>query len=52
MIFTLNRYLSLFHFCFELPFKEISFCSSFEKYFDTHPKQKLYQPMLSFALNL
>ena len=35
-----------------LPFKEISFCSSFEKYFDTHPKQKLYQPMLSFALNL
>ena len=33
-------------------FKEISLCSSFGKSFDALPKQKLYQLMLSFALNL
>ena len=31
---------------------EISFCSPFVKSFDTLPKQKLYQHMLSFALDL
>ena len=35
-----------------VPFKEISLCSSFVKSFDMLPKQKLYQLMLSFALNL
>ena len=34
------------------PLKEISLCSSFKKSFDTLPNQKLYQLMLSFALNL
>ena len=33
-------------------FKEISHCSSFAKPFDTLPKQKLNQVMLTFALNL
>ena len=37
---------------YTVPFKEISFCSSFVKSFDMLPKQKLYQLMLSFALNL
>ena len=32
-------------------FKEISFCSSFVKPFNTLPKQNLYQLMLSFVLN-
>ena len=35
-----------------IPFKEISLCSSFIKSFDMLPKQKLYQLMLSFTLNL
>ena len=32
-------------------FKEISLCSYFVKSFDMLPKQKLYQVILSFALN-
>ena len=32
---------------YTVPFKEISLCSSFVKSFDTPPKQKLYQIMLS-----
>ena len=36
---------------FSVPVKEISLCSSFLKPFDMLPKQKLYQHMLSFALN-
>ena len=35
-----------------VPFKEISLSSSFVKRFHTFPNQKLYQLMLSFALNL
>ena len=31
---------------------QLSLCSSFVKYFDIFPKQKLNQLMLSFALNL
>ena len=34
---------------YTVPFKEVSICSSFVKSFDTLPKQKLYQLMLSFA---
>ena len=34
-----------------VPFNEISLCSSFVISFDTLPKQKLYQLVLSFALN-
>ena len=34
------------------PFKEISLFSSFVKSFDTLPKQRLYQFMLSLTLNL
>ena len=34
------------------PFKKISLCLSFAKSFDMLPKQKLYQLMLSFALDL
>ena len=37
---------------YTVPFKEISLCSSFVKYFDMLPKQKLYQFVLSFAFNL
>ena len=37
---------------YTLPFKEISLCLSFVKSFDTLPKQKLYQLILSFTLNL
>ena len=37
---------------YTVPFKEISLCSLFVKSFDRIPKQKLYQLMLSFALNL
>ena len=37
---------------YTVSFKEISLCSSFVKSSDTLPKQKLYQHMLSFALNL
>ena len=37
---------------YTVPFKETSLCSSFVKSFDTLPKQKLYQLMLSFALKL
>ena len=33
-------------------FNEISLCSSFVKSFDMLPKEKLYQLILSFALNL
>ena len=33
-------------------FKEISLTSSFVKFCDTFPKQKLHQLMLSFALNV
>ena len=35
-----------------VPFKEISLCLSFVKSFTAFPKQKLYQLMLSFTLNL
>ena len=35
-----------------VPFKKISLCLSFVKSFDMLPKQKLCQPMLSFALYL
>ena len=35
-----------------VPFNEILLCLSFGKSCDTLPKQKLYQLMLSFALNL
>ena len=34
---------------YTVPFKEVSICSSFVKFFDTLSKQKLYQLMLSFA---
>ena len=34
---------------YTVPFKEVSICSSYVKSFDTLPKQKLYQLMLSFA---
>ena len=37
---------------YAVPFKAISLCSSFAKSFDMPPKQKLYQRMLSFLLNL
>ena len=37
---------------YTVPFNESSLCSSFVKSFDTLPKQKLYQLMLSFALDL
>ena len=37
---------------YAVAFKEISLCSSFVKSFDTLPKQKLYQLILYFALNL
>ena len=37
---------------YTVPFTEIPRCSSFVKSFDTFPKQKLCQPMLSFALNM
>ena len=37
---------------YTVPFNEISLCLSFVKFCDTLPKQKLYQLMLSFALNL
>ena len=37
---------------YTVPFREISLCSSFVKTFDTLPEQKLYQIMLSLALNL
>ena len=37
---------------YRVPFKEILHCPSFVKSFDMLPKQKLCQPMLSFALNL
>ena len=37
---------------YTVPFKEISLCSFFVKSFDMLPKQKSYQLMLSFALNL
>ena len=37
---------------YAVPFKEVSLCSSFAKSFDMFRKQKLYQLMLSFALNL
>ena len=37
---------------YTVPFKETSPCSSFVKSFDSVSKQKLYQLMLSFALNL
>ena len=37
---------------YTVPFKEISFCSSIVKSFDTLPKQKLYELMLSIFLNL
>ena len=37
---------------FTVSFKEVSLCSSFVKSLDTLPKQKLYELMLSFALNL
>ena len=37
---------------YTVPFKEISICPFFVKSFDTFPKQKLYQLMLSFTLNL
>ena len=37
---------------YEVPFTEMSVCSCFVKSFDTPPKLKLYQPMLSSALNL
>ena len=37
---------------YTVPFKEISLCSPFVKSFDTLPKAKLYQIMLSLALNL
>ena len=36
---------------YTVPFNEISPCSSLVKSFDTLPKQKLYQIMLSFALS-
>ena len=35
-----------------ISFKHMSLCSSFVKSFDMSPKQKLYQLMLSFDLNL
>ena len=37
---------------YTVPFKEIPLCSSFIKSSDTLRKHKLYQLMLSFALNL
>ena len=37
---------------YTVPFKEISRCSSFVRSFDTLHKQRLYQLILSFALNL
>ena len=37
---------------YTVSFNEISPYSSFVKYFDTLPKQKVYQLILSFALNL
>ena len=37
---------------YRVPFKEIKLCSLFVKSFDTLPKQKLYQIMLTFASNL
>ena len=37
---------------YTVPLKEISRYSSFVKSFDMLPKQKLYQLMLSFTLNL
>ena len=35
-----------------VPFKEISFCSSFVKFFDMLPKEYLYQLILLLASNL
>ena len=35
-----------------VPFNEISLCSSFVKSCETLPKQKLFQLMFSFPLNL
>ena len=37
---------------YTIPFNEISIYSSFAKSSDMLPEQKLYQLMLSFALNL
>ena len=37
---------------YTVPFKEISLCSSFVKSFHMLHKQKLYQLMSSFGLNL
>ena len=37
---------------YTVPFNEISLCSSFVKSCETLPKQKLFQLMLSFPLNL
>ena len=37
---------------YAVPFKESLLCSSFVKPFDTLPKQKIKQFMLSFFLNL
>ena len=36
---------------YAVPFKDTSLCSSLVKSVDTLPRPKLYQPMLSFALN-
>ena len=37
---------------YTVPFNEISLCSSFVKSGETLPKQKLFQLMLPFPLNL
>ena len=37
---------------YTVPFNEISLCSSFVKSCETLPKQKLFQLMFSFPLNL
>ena len=37
---------------YKVPFKEVSLYSSFVKSFDTLPKQKFYQIVLSFVLNV
>ena len=37
---------------YTVPFKEISLCSTFVKSFDTLPKQKLYQLIFFFTLDL
>ena len=37
---------------YAVPFNKTSLSSSFVKSFDVHPKQRLYQRVLPFALNL